>query len=705
MKKLFLFFAILLCSSFSKALAYEFSAENEDGVTIYYMTGNFTEAYVTYDKYHQQNYSGNVVIPATVTHNGKTYPVTAINRDAFYGCSRLESVTFGSNIVRVYTSAFTKCTGLTSITIPANVKNIYDHCFEGCAGLTSITIPDNVEYIGDSCFADCYNLASITIPDNIMQLGNGAFDGTPWYDSQPEGIVYIGNIAYRYKGTLAPHSDIVIKEGTVGIASKAFSKLNYKSVTIPKSLRFVGADAFYWNQYGLDITVHVSDLAAWCNITFSNNSANPLAQSAHLIVNGTEIKDLVIPDNVTQIKQNAFYMCRDFTSVTIPSSVTRICENAFYYCDGIKSLTLSEGLEDIERNAFYSCRGLTSLTIPNTVTRLPWSVFGGCTGLESVKIGSGVASIEHYTFSGCTSLKSIDIPDGVRNILSRAFYGCASLSSVTIGKGLSNIAPDAFASCDKLTSIAVDPDNSVFDSRDDSNCLIRTATNTLVFGNRHTVIPNSVEIIGDSAFQHCNGLTSVIIPEGVTKIGFAAFAGCFDLTSVIISEGVTEIGATAFSFCTSLTSITFPSSLTTFGAGAFSLTYPKTVICKWTNPPVIRKTLFDDSTYQNASLHIPSGSTDAYKATNYWYLFKNMKDDANGVDNVLGTDFLVQSQDGKISVSGATDGQKLSIYNTAGVELGNATIHNGTATIDTQLQPGSIAIIKMGERSVKCTVK
>ena len=214
----------------------------------------------------------------------------------------------------------------------------------------------------------------------------------------------------------------------------------------------------------------------------------------------------------------------------------------------VKSAVIAEGVTSISWYAFYNCRSLTSVTIPNSVTSIGEYAFYDCTSLTSVTIPDSVTSICEYAFQGCTSLTSVTIPDSVTRIGSYAFRDCASLTGIWVAEGNSHYSSD-------VSGVLFNKDKTTL-----VQCPGAFAAYT---------IPNSVTIIGDSAFFYCTSLTSVTIPDSVTSIGESSFYKCTSLTSVTIPDSVTRIGAWAFGCCTSLTSVTIPDSVTSIGEWAF----------------------------------------------------------------------------------------------------------------------------------------
>jgi hypothetical protein len=159
-----------------------------------------------------------------------------------------------------------------------------------------------------------------------------------------------------------------------------------------------------------------------------------------------------------------------------------------------------------------------------------------------------VTSIGVAAFQGCKGLTSISLPEGVETIGEHAFYNCDGLTSITIPEGVETIGENAFQNCSGLTSIVVEEGNSVYDSREGCNALIETETNTLLIGCNNSVIPNSVESIGEMAFSYCTGLTSVTIPNSVKSIGTWAFEGCTNLSNITsLAYPAPSLGTDVFS--------------------------------------------------------------------------------------------------------------------------------------------------------------
>ena len=222
--------------------------------------------------------------------------------------------------------------------------------------------------------------------------------------------------------------------------------------------------------------------------------------------------------SVTSIGERAFSCCSGLTSITIPNSVTTIGSEAFRSCTGLTSVTIPNSVTTIDSYAFYRCTGLNSVNIPNSVTTISDKAFYYCYGLTSVTIPNSVTSIGFEAFRDCSGLTSVTIPNSVTSIGGSAFYNCTGLTSITIPNSVTSIGSCAFVDCTGLTSIVVEKGNTKYDSRDNCNAIIETATNTLMSGCKNTTIPNSVTSIGYSAFEYCN-ISVLHLPKSVTYVG------------------------------------------------------------------------------------------------------------------------------------------------------------------------------------------
>lgn len=352
--------------------------------------------------------------------------VNTIGNYAFEFCSGLVSLTIGNSVVTIGDRAFSDCSGLTSVSIPNSVITIGGGAFKLCKNLTSVSIGNNVKTIGADAFDRCGALTSVNIPSSITTIGKSAFNGcynlvsvhisdiAAWCNisfgdvlSNPTHY----NIYTSYGNDKIKHlyvgdeeiKDLIIPDSVESIGNYAFTGFNgLTSVTIPSKVTSIGEYAFR----GCTASIHISDIAAWCNISFGKTPFGSSTEKGHrLYLGDEEIKDLVIPNSVMVIGDYAFSCCY-LTSVNIPNSITSIGTGAFEYCRVLISLNIPNSIININSRAFCGCSSLASVSIPNSVISIGEEAFYGC-GLTFLSIPNSVASIGGKAFGVCYGLREV----------------------------------------------------------------------------------------------------------------------------------------------------------------------------------------------------------------------------------------------------------------------------------------------------------
>jgi hypothetical protein len=277
--------------------------------------------------------------------------------------------------------------------------------------------------------------------------------------------------------------------------------------------------------------------------------------------------------------------------MTIPKGVKSIGFAAFATCINMNNITVEDG------NTVYDSRNNCNAIIETATNTL----IAGC---KNTVIPDNVTTIHAAAFAACANLISLTIPNSVTTILDYAFSDCISLPSVAIPSSVTSIGYGVFANCISLNSLTVEEGNTVYDSRNDCNAIIETASNTLISGCKNTFIPNGVTSIAREAFSGCNGLSSLTIPNSVNNISDDALRNCSALTSVTIGSGVSSIGSFAFYNCEALIEI----------------------ISKAQTPPICRSSVFQGIKTNMCKLYVPEGCLAAYQEAAEWKNFTLMEE-------------------------------------------------------------------------------
>ncbi len=374
-------------------------------------------------------YTGNVVIPETFVFEGKAYTVKSIDEGAFEGCSSLTSVDIPSSVTSIGAGSFFRCTSLTSVTIPEGVTSIPDNAFRNCSRLTSVTIPESVTSIGEYAFGAC-GLTSVTIPESVTSIGEYAFDSSSLNSvTIPSSVKNISNFAFEYCRRL---TSVTISEGVERIGERAFYKCDkLESVTIPSSVTSIVGYAF---QMCTNLT----------SVIIQEGVTNISENAFHSCSNLTNV---IIPSSVTYMNDHVFFLCSSLETINvcvadyasfcssqiivsipvrlidnngneikecvIPSNVTSIGDYAFYNCTGLTSVTIPESVESIGSYAFKSCSGMTRVNIPSSVTTIGDEAFANCENLDVVTCyATTVPSTNTNAFDGSyVEYSTLSIPD------------------------------------------------------------------------------------------------------------------------------------------------------------------------------------------------------------------------------------------------------------------------------------------------------
>lgn len=626
MKKGLLFALLLICSNM--IFAYDFEANG-----IYYNVTSTTEltAEVTSG---DNNYSGVVSIPSSVVYKSRTLNVTAIGDGAFSNDKELFEVKIPNSVTSIGRGAFAGCTSFTSLSIPNSVNNIGGRAFAGCTSLVDFRIEDSenvlsfekgiyLPYIFDDC-----PLTTLYVGRNLSYTPNYTYGYSPFYENKTIKSVIFGEYVTVIPESLFEYCDAI------------------KHVSISNSVRDIKRNAFYNCS---EVSVHISNIANWCLINFYDMHSNPLNTGGNLYLNGELLKELIIPEGITEVKSYAFYKYCNLISVKVPNSLNFVRNNAFYGCEGlgavyIESLSswcniefesMIDNLLCYAKSMYLNNKLLKELQIPNDITEIKKYSFACCESIEKVYMSNNIEYIGESAFNDCVKITDVVLSSNLKNIDSRAFSGCGNIIELTIPQSVTKIKEDAF---DGLSSLKMlyfeDGEESLFlpSIYSYKNGLFKDCPLENLYLGRELIFsatPNNY----DSPFYGIGTLTSVTIGSNTSFIGKCMFQGCYGISYIYL------LGST---------------------------------------PPVVNDNNFTDNQFANTIVYVPTGTLTTYLQADVWKNFWNIQEfDETCIENIVADNVIefIMYDDGIIFTN--IIGKQLTIYSANGSLIKDVIKYNG----------------------------
>ena len=603
MKRFTTTFLLLIIGSYI-TFAYDFSAVSSSGQTLYYtITSESTVEVIAPGGvvYSNSNWAGfnqptgSLIIPSTVLYLDKTYNVTSIAGGAFMLCE----------------------------------------------GLTSVTIPSSIVEIGNWAFS-ASGIETINYPSTPILLGWWVFEGTPWLWNQPEGLVYLGNTLYKYKGIVPDNYSLTIPSNVNSIAGRAFNQgyedgqINLVNVQIPSAVKIIGPNAFY--------KCHLNTLSLPEEIEIIGDDA----------FGYNYFSEVSIPSSVKYLGGGAFGHCSSLITVHYNAISAQGCESyvspsVFKDCVKLTTFIWGANIKQIPSGLLNGCSGLTgSLNIPSNVTKIGKYAFYGCTGFTgNLTIPSTITEVGEYAFSGCSGLTTMSVD--ATKIGDFAFSNCTNVTQLTIGEDVGSVGNLSFTSLPNITILHYNARN-IYSERNSG--ISYTSLRSLYFGN-------NVQHLPDYFMQTSTNLTAVSFPNSLISIGENSFNSTGISGELVLPENVKSIGSFSFWYCFDISCIK----------------------CLCTIPPTIDSSVFPY--LRNKTLYVPSSSLSDYQSAPGWSLFQNIStlDEYNNIEgtSVAEENISIYIRDGQIVIDGTSD--EISIFDMLGRNVLNKELPVGVYVV------------------------
>lgn len=407
---------------------YDFEADG-----IYYKRDEDVRGVVVCNKDSKYNsYSGEVIVPAQVTHDGVTMDVMAVGKNAFRGCSDLTRVVLPSSVTMIDDYAFMGCYKLAEVVMSDQVTSIGDQAFNSCFALQGITMPRDLRHVGRLAFKDCSSLQHVEAADmeSWLRIDFASHDSNPLTYAHH---LHVGGEEVK---------QVVVPASIGGINDFAFIEATaLESVTIEEGVERIGTAAF-----------------AYCTGITRMEMPQSLKDMGKQTFFGCDgLEHLVVPSQVTTIGYATFGECNHLASLEFPASLKAIDDYAFYGCKALKNLSLPDSVTSIGYASFYICSGLESADLSDSIRTIGDYAFAGCQSLKTLSLPASLQAIGSAVFSSCLALNAVTIPDQVTRVGIQAFYQCEALQDVTFGSSVMVIDQQAFFQCNNVRTIICKP--------------------------------------------------------------------------------------------------------------------------------------------------------------------------------------------------------------------------------------------------------
>ena len=703
MKKIYLFL-LALCACFIQMYAETVKLNG-----LYYSLGTTTAQVVkdqSSDNSVYKDYTA-VTIPASVTYNNYTYPVTSIGTSAFEGLTNLQSVTLPTSVTTIGTDAFYGCTKLGSVNLEEGLTTINLRAFYNC-NLTEITIPSTVTSIGNSAFKEN---PTTTIVWKPADCSIGSDDSAPFYstNSQVTSFTFADGVevvpAYICKN-MNKIDTIVLPASVSRLGQYAFMNCtNLKSINLPATQK----------------TLPASFLEGCTSLESIELPATLTTVSADAFYGCTKLANVNLHEGITTIGLRAFYNCK-LTEITIPSTVTSIGNAAFkenptttivwkpadcsigsddsapFYSTNsqVTSFTFADGVEVVPAYICKNMNKIDTIVLPASVNRLGQYAFMNCTNLKSINLPATQKTLPASFLEGCTSLESIELPATLTTVSADAFYGCTKLANVNLHEGITTIGLRAFYNC-KLTEITIPSTvtsigNAAFKENPTTtivwkpaDCSIGSDDSAPFYSTNSQVtsftFADGVQVIPAYLCKYMK-IETIAIPATVTSVGQSAFMYCTNLKHFEFPQGIKTVATSVLEGCTALEEVVIPSSVTTINQDAFYNCSALQAIRNYAyTPQTITERTVNNVNKQTCILYVPMDYIDLYQAKAVWCDFIN----------IIGVATDLQFEEQTVQVSYLKQDESLHYMEAQKWQVPHAPRIEGFTFLKWQVLPGDLA--------------